>query len=203
MQRDDSYALACAEDLQTKANRARSAAHTRKWKELSDRVKAGFEAGDSVWLIEPQISSPFRIDEIHDDFRVKLNIQSMGYCVNPWIHVSHLKPRALFPKRPISEIQVLEEDGYDTALLSEDSWEPASAQDEYEVEEILDLRWIKRTRTSKRSREYLIKWYGYMDPEWISLAQLNCGGLLYEFDQGAKERSRFQTMQAVDDHPGN
>ncbi|OWZ23835.1 hypothetical protein PHMEG_0001245 [Phytophthora megakarya] len=64
-------------------------------------------------------------------------------------------------------------------------------------------RWIKRTRTSKSSREYLIKWKGYTDPEWIPLAQLNGGALLYEFDQGAKARARFQAMQAGDDHPGN
>ncbi|OWY96008.1 LOW QUALITY PROTEIN: reverse transcriptase, partial [Phytophthora megakarya] len=48
------YALACAKDLQKKAKRARSAAQTRKWRELSDRVRAGFEAGDSVWLYIPE-----------------------------------------------------------------------------------------------------------------------------------------------------
>ncbi|OWZ15668.1 hypothetical protein PHMEG_00010638 [Phytophthora megakarya] len=48
MQRDYSYALACAEDLQKKAN------CTPKWKELSDRVRAGFEASDSVWLYIPK-----------------------------------------------------------------------------------------------------------------------------------------------------
>ncbi|OWY90093.1 hypothetical protein PHMEG_00041937 [Phytophthora megakarya] len=67
----------------------------------------------------------------------------------------------------------------------------------------MNLRWIKRTRTSKRSREYLIKWENYPDSEWIPLAQLNCGALVYEFDQGAKARSRFQAMKAGDDHPGN
>ncbi|OWY93767.1 LOW QUALITY PROTEIN: reverse transcriptase [Phytophthora megakarya] len=131
-------------------------------RELSDRVKAGFEAGDSVWLYIPNVRTglsrnlthlwhgPFRIDEIHDDSRLGIR-----HCP------------------------------------------------EYEVEEILDLRWIKRTRTSKRSREYLIKWKNYPDLEWIPLAQLNCGTLLYEFDQGAKPRARFQAMQAGDDHPGN
>ncbi|OWZ03234.1 hypothetical protein PHMEG_00025071 [Phytophthora megakarya] len=170
MQRDYSYALACAEDLQKKAKRARSAAQTRKWRELSDRVKAGFEAGYSVWLYILKVRmglsrkfahlwhGPFRIDEIHDDFRVKLKIPGTGYRVNPWVHISRLKLRALFPKRPTSEIQVLENDEFDAALLPEDSWEPDTAQDEYEVEEFLNLRWIKRTRTSNRSREYLIKW---------------------------------------------
>ncbi|OWY91768.1 hypothetical protein PHMEG_00039515 [Phytophthora megakarya] len=198
MQRDYSYALACAEDLQKKAKRARSAAQTRKWRELSDRVKAGFEAGDSVWLYIPKVRlsrklahlwhRPFRIDEIHDDFRVKLKIPGTGYRVNPWVHISRLNPRALFPKRPTPEIQLCY---------------PRIAGNRILVEEILDLRWIKRTRTSKRSREYLIKWKGFTDPEWIPLAQLNCGALLYEFDQRAKASARFQAMQAGDDHPGN
>jgi hypothetical protein len=50
MQRDYSYAQACAEDLQRKAKRARSAEKTRKWKEVSDRLKSGFATGDTIWL---------------------------------------------------------------------------------------------------------------------------------------------------------
>ncbi|OWZ14024.1 hypothetical protein PHMEG_00012552 [Phytophthora megakarya] len=83
---------------------------------------------------------PFRLDEIHDDFRVKLKIPGAGYRVTPWVHISRLKPRALFPKRPISEIQVSEEDDIDAALLHQDIWEPDSEQDEYEVEGNSDLR---------------------------------------------------------------
>ncbi|ETP40828.1 hypothetical protein F442_11897 [Phytophthora nicotianae P10297] len=56
-------------------------------------------------------------------------------------------------------------------------------------------------RTTKRTREYQIKWKGYWDPEWIPVSQLNCGALLYEFDQGAKAKARFRAMQAGDDHP--
>ncbi|OWY99601.1 LOW QUALITY PROTEIN: reverse transcriptase [Phytophthora megakarya] len=177
MQRDYSYALACAEDLQKKAKRVRSAAQTRKWRELSDRVKAGFEAGDSVWLYIPMVctglslSSPvaraFPNRRNFNDFRVKLKIPGTGYRVNPWVS---------------------EDDDFDAALLPEVSWEPDTAQDEYEVEEILDLSG---------------NFHNYPDPEWIPLAQLNCGALLYEFDQGAKARARFQAMQAGDDHPGN
>jgi hypothetical protein len=144
---------------------------------------------------------PFRIDEVHDDFRVKLKTEDTGYRVNPWVHISRLKPRAIFPKRPTVEIQMEDEDDFDAALLPEDSWEPDSERDEYEVEAILDLRWSKRTRTSRRRREYLIKWKGYDDPEWLPVSQLSCGALLYEFNQGARARARFQSMQAGDDHP--
>ncbi|GMF47153.1 unnamed protein product [Phytophthora fragariaefolia] len=213
MQRQYGYAIACAEDLQKKTKRQRSDIQTKKWKELSERLKSGFEKGDSVWLYIPNVQpglsrklahmrhGPFRIEEIHDNFRVKLKVTDSGYRVNPWIHVSRLKPRALFPKRPTVEIEVAEDDDFDAALLPEDSWEPDSERNEYEVEKILDLRWSKRTRTSRRTREYLVKWKGYDDPEWLALSQLSCGALLYAFNQGAHARARFQMMEAGDDHP--
>jgi ribonuclease HI len=213
LQRDYGYAIACAEYLQNKARRHRSEVQTQKWRELSDRLKAGFEKGDSVWLYIPKVRSglsrklapmwhgPFRIDKIHDDLRVKLKVKDTGYRVNPWVHISRLKPRALYPRRPTGEIEIDEDDDFDTALLPEDSWEPDSDRNEYEVEKILDLRWSKRTRTSKRRREYLVKSKEYEEPEWIPLEQLSCGALLYEFNRGARARARFPSMQAGDDHP--
>ncbi|POM70409.1 Hypothetical protein PHPALM_13157 [Phytophthora palmivora] len=173
MQRDYSYALACAEDLQKKAKRDRSEEQTRKWNELSERLKSGFAIGDAVWLYIPKVQTglsrklahmwhgPFRIDEMLDDFRVRLEVEDTGYH----------------------------------------SWEPDAENDEYEVEKILDTRWGKRTRTSKRLREYLVKWKGYDETEWLPLSKLNYGALLYEFNQSARARGRFQAMQAGDDHP--
>ncbi|KAG6619564.1 reverse transcriptase [Phytophthora cinnamomi] len=213
LQRQYSYAQACAEDLQKKAKHQRSEVQTQRWRERSARLKSGFEKGDSVWLYIPKVQpglsrklahmwhGPFRIEEMHDDFRVKLKIGDTGYRVNPWVHVSRLKPRVLFPKRPVGEVEVSGDDDFDAALLPEDSWEPDSERDEYEVENILDLRWSKQTRTSRRTREYLVKWKGYDDPEWLPVSQLSCGALLYAFNQGARARARFQTMQAGDDHP--
>ncbi|KAE9083581.1 hypothetical protein PF006_g26662 [Phytophthora fragariae] len=212
-QRDYSYALTCAEDLQRKARRARSEEQTRKWQELSERLKAGFETGDAAWLYIPKVQpglsrklahlwhGPFRIEEIQDDLRVRLKVEDTGYRVNPWVYVSRLKPRAVFPKRPTMELDLEDDDDFDAALLPEDSWEPDNSNDEYEVEKILDLRWVKRTRTAKRTREYLVKWKGYDDPYWTPVSQLSCGALLYEFNHGAKARARFQAMQAGDDHP--
>ncbi|OWZ13266.1 reverse transcriptase [Phytophthora megakarya] len=204
-QHDYGYARACAQDLQKKAKRLRSEAQTQKWRELSERLKSGFERGDAVWLYIPKVQPGlcdklahlwqglFRIDEVHNDFRVKLKIDGAG-CT------------PLFPKRPVDEITLDENDDLDAELLSEDSWEANNQDGEYEVERILDLRWTKRTRTSRRTREYLVRWKGYVDPEWIPLSQLNCGALLYEFNQGARARgararARFRVMQAGDDHP--
>ncbi|GMG17964.1 unnamed protein product [Phytophthora fragariaefolia] len=84
MQRDYSYAQACAEDLQKRAKKMRSETQTLKWQELSDRIKAGFKVGDAVWLYIPKVQpglsrklarmwhGPFRIEEMHGNFRVKL-----------------------------------------------------------------------------------------------------------------------------------
>ncbi|KAE9277199.1 hypothetical protein PR003_g28853, partial [Phytophthora rubi] len=95
-QRDYSYALACAEDLQVQAKKMRSDVQTQKWKELTERLKTGFEKGDAVWLYIPKVQTglsrklahmwhgPFRIDEVHDDFRVRLKVEGTGYRVNPW-----------------------------------------------------------------------------------------------------------------------
>ncbi|GMF16759.1 unnamed protein product [Phytophthora fragariaefolia] len=124
-------------------------AQTQKWKELSERQKSGFEKGDSVWLYIPKIQlslsrklahmwhGPFRIEEMHDDFRFKLKLTDSGYRVNPWVHVGRFKPRALFPKCPTVEIEVAEDDDFDAALLLEDSWEPDSERTEYELEKLL------------------------------------------------------------------
>ncbi|GMF43542.1 unnamed protein product [Phytophthora fragariaefolia] len=142
MQRQYGYAIACAEDLQKKVKRQRAEIQTKKWKELSERLKSGFEKGDSEWLYipkgQPGLSrklahmwhGPFRIEEIYDDFQVKLKVTDSGYRVNPWVHVSRLKPRTLFPKRPTVEIEVAEDDDFDAALLPEDSWEPDSERNE-------------------------------------------------------------------------
>ncbi|OWZ19056.1 hypothetical protein PHMEG_0006741 [Phytophthora megakarya] len=77
-------------------------------------------------------------------------------------------------------------------MLLEDSWEADNQNDAYEVERILDLRWVKLTRTSRRTCEYLIKWKGYVDPEWLPLSQVNDGTLLYEFNQRVSGRCKLE-----------
>ncbi|OWY96959.1 hypothetical protein PHMEG_00032632 [Phytophthora megakarya] len=132
-----------------------------------DIVPISTRKRDTAWLYIPKVQTglskklahlwhgPFRIDEVLDDFRVKLKVDSTGYRVNPWVHISRLKPRVLFPKRPTVTVDVDEEDDFDAALLPEDSWEADVQKDEYEVEKILDLRWSKKTWISKRRRSTL------------------------------------------------
>ncbi|POM65442.1 Hypothetical protein PHPALM_18839 [Phytophthora palmivora] len=182
--------------------------HLRVQRNFSERqnVRVPKNRLESATWIEPETGAhlwhgPLRIEDVRDDFRVKLKVEDSGYRVNPWVHISRLKPRTIFPRRPKVEVEVEDNDDFDAALLPEDSWEPDNANDEYEVESIQDVRWVKRTRTSKRSREYLVKWKGYADPEWIPVSQLSCGALLYAFNKGARAKARFQAMQAGDDHP--
>lgn len=67
---------------------------------------------DYIQKVQPGLSRmqahlwhvPFWIEEIYDDFRVKLKVKDKGYRVNHWVHVSRLKPSALFPRRPTAEI---------------------------------------------------------------------------------------------------
>ncbi|KAK1946891.1 hypothetical protein P3T76_000901 [Phytophthora citrophthora] len=151
MQREYSYAVSFAEDLQKKAKRHRSEVQTEKWKKLFDQLKSGFKKGDSVWLYIPKVQTglsqklahmwhgPFRIEVVHDDFRVKLKVEDTGYRVNPWVRIIRLKARAVFPKRPTSEVQVDGDDDFDAALLPEDSWGPDVENNKYEAEKILDL----------------------------------------------------------------
>ncbi|OWZ07774.1 hypothetical protein PHMEG_00019798 [Phytophthora megakarya] len=141
----------------------------------------------------------------HQTYMLRLAVQeTLRQDILHYVHEDfhgRLKPRALFPKRPTTRMEINDDEGLDAALLPDDSWEVDNTNNEYEVEEILDLRWSKWTRTSNRIREYLIKWRGYDEPDWVALAQLGCGALLYEFNQGANVRARFQAMQAGDDHP--
>ncbi|OWY93770.1 LOW QUALITY PROTEIN: reverse transcriptase [Phytophthora megakarya] len=193
LRRDYIYAHACAEGLQKRAKRTRSAV-------LSDLLKPGFEVGDSVWLYIPKVlrglssklahlwHGPFRIEQVRDD---------QGEIEEPWVRISRLKPPALFPKRPSLRIDLSEENDFDAALLLEDK--PDSVHLENEVEEIVDLRWTKRTRNAKRIREYLIKWQGYDELQWLPVYQLNCDSLLYKFNQSARAKARFAAMQSGND----
>ncbi|KAE9283843.1 hypothetical protein PF008_g27304 [Phytophthora fragariae] len=213
VQRQHEYAQAWAKDFQAEAKSKRSDVQTRIWKELSERLKKGFEVGDAVWLylgrVQPELTKkfahlwhgPFRITEVTNDYRCKLKIEGSGYKLYPGVHVSRLKPRALFPDRPTDDVEVAEEDDLDAALLPEDVFEPDEDRDVYEVEAIQDIRWVKRTRTSRRVREYLVKWKGYSDSEWLPVSQLNCGALLYDFTKSARAQSRFRAMQSGVDPP--
>jgi ribonuclease HI len=216
VQREYEYAQSWARDLQAQAREDRAEARNDTWDNLPDRVKAGFEVGEAVWLYVPRVKpglskklahvwhGPFRILEKDGDLRVKLKTEGTPYRFEPWVHVSRLKPRVHSEDRPIESPEpVPEELDFDEALLPEDSWEPDEQNGEFEVEELHDVRWMpSRTRSARRRKEYLVKWRGYDEPSWEPVERLNCGRLLYEFDRSARARSRYRSMQTGDDQAG-
>ncbi|GMF63139.1 unnamed protein product [Phytophthora fragariaefolia] len=133
-------------NMQKKVKCQYSEDKTQKWRKPSKRLKSGFQKGDLVWLYipkdQPGLSrrlahmwhGPFRIEEKHADFRVKLQMNDTGYRVSPWVHISRLKLCTLGPQRPTMEIEVADDDKFDVALLPEDSWEPDSKRNDNEVE---------------------------------------------------------------------
>ncbi|OWZ08170.1 hypothetical protein PHMEG_00019334 [Phytophthora megakarya] len=120
------------------------------------------------------------------DCRYRLQVKGTEYRYYPWVHVSRLKPRAKYPDRPSEPMDIPENDDFDAALLREDSREPDESSVEFEV---------------RRVKGYQVKWKGYEVPDWVPRGHLNCGRLLYEFDQGERVRGRFQAMQSGDELP--
>ncbi|OWY97574.1 hypothetical protein PHMEG_00031866, partial [Phytophthora megakarya] len=108
------------------------------------------------------------------------------------------------PDRPVARLNGSEGNrvDFDEALLLEDSWTQDRDPDEYEVERISDMRTGKRTRYGRIYREFLVHWRGYEDPTWVDEADLNCGGLLYEFLRDRANRNRFGVMQSHEE-PGS
>ncbi|OWZ09721.1 hypothetical protein PHMEG_00017534, partial [Phytophthora megakarya] len=89
---------------------------------------------------------------------------------------------------------------FDEELLPEDSWEKHDVDDdEYEVEQILDVREGRMTHYRRTRRELHVKWRGYRETSWVDELYLNCGGLLYAFKRKRTGRSRFDVMQSHED----
>ena len=203
VQRVHEYAIAMARDIQVELKQQRAEDHNAQ---LNPSYEQRFEVGDAVWLymarVKPGLTKklahlwhgPFRVVDKRDEFMVKLKMGT-EYKFFPWVHTSRLKRRTESPERPIELVTgISEEDDLDAALLPEDSWAADESVGEYEVEAILDVDWYKPTRTSRRSRRYLVKWAGYEEPEWVESTQLNCGRLQYEFDRSETARARLAAM---------
>ncbi|OWZ15964.1 hypothetical protein PHMEG_00010312 [Phytophthora megakarya] len=131
-----------------------------------------------------------------DEHAARLDIAGTEYRTFPIVHVSKLKPVRYFPDRPKLELAVSEDDrvDFDEALLPEDSWERELDEDEYEVEEIMDVRSSRRTHYGRNCREYLVRWNGYDEPTCVDEMDLNCGALLRVFERSQVSRSRFGVM---------
>ena len=66
----------------------------------------------------------------------------------------------------------------------------------YEAEDIVDRRVVApRKRNGRRRTEYLVRWKGYADPEWVQEVDLNCGGLLFDFQQRYRTGKKGAVLQ--------
>ena len=84
----------------------------------------------------------------------------------------------------------------DEALLPEDSWVTELEDKEYDVREILDTRTSRKTRYGRIQREYFVRWKGYPDPSWVDEVDLNCGGIIRDYERKQTTRNRFGVMQS-------
>jgi hypothetical protein len=101
--------------------------------------------------------------------------------------------------RSREKIQAEGEFALDEALLPEDSWYEPGEDDEYEVEEVIDVKYQQRTRNGRRQKEYLVRWVGNDDPTWVPADDLNCTALLYEFDAKRAWESRRDAAQTAEE----
>ncbi|OWZ10931.1 hypothetical protein PHMEG_00016126 [Phytophthora megakarya] len=90
---------------------------------------------------------PFRVAEKINEFTIKLEIAGTGYQIFPVVHVSKLRLVREIPDRPRVELTVNESDrlDFDEVLLPKDSWVPDLGADDYQVEQISDVRSGKKT----------------------------------------------------------
>ena len=88
------------------------------------------------------------------------------YQVYPVVNMSRLKLVRIFPDRSIERLRVNEADRVDLYedLLPEDSRVSGSAEDEFEVEKITDVRSKGLARSDRVHRRFKVYWKGYGDP---------------------------------------
>ena len=204
MQRQYRRAREQVNELLRSAKEGRAQAHNE------DVADGNIEAESQVWLYLDRVKEgyarklahlwhgPFRVLELVGDHAARLDISGTDYRIYPLVHISKLKLVRSYPDRPSTVLVVDETDrvDFDEGLLPEDSWVAELEKDEHEVEKILDTRTGRKTRYGRIQREYLVQWKGYDDPSWVDEVDLNCGGLLRDYERSQTTRNRFEAMQS-------
>ena len=70
---------------------------------------------------------------------------------------------------------------------------------QFEVEAILDDKIPRVTGTSRVQRLFKVKWVGHEEPTWEPIANLSCGGLLFDYLRQKKRENRLQKAQVADE----
>ncbi|KAE9161714.1 hypothetical protein PF005_g31131 [Phytophthora fragariae] len=139
-----------------------------------------------------------------EEFAYELELpDKSGYRFYPVVHVSRLKKVTDLGQRPtvplVDELSENQRFDFDEELLPEDSWELGEDADKYEVEAILGDEMSESTSSSRAQRLFKVKWVGYDEPTWEPLANLSCGGLLFDYLRNKKRERRLQMVQVVDE----
>lgn len=167
-------------------------AESQVWLYL-DRVKEGYARKlPHVW------HGPFQVLELVKDHAARLDISETEYRIYPLVHISKLKLVREYPDRPDTKLVVNEVDrvDFDESLLPEDSWATELENDEYEVEKVLDMRIGRKTRYGRIQHEFFGAVERVPDPSWVDEVELNCGGLLRDYERSQITRNRFEVMQS-------
>jgi ribonuclease HI len=208
--REHGYAMAHAADIQKKIMEDRAARHNERVRDsAAATTRMEYDRGDQVWVyfeaITPGLKKklahkwhgPFTILERVSPAIYKLDVVRENRRIFPLLHIARLKLYVGEFDRPSMELREPPPIDLDEAILPEDSWEPDEEHDEYEVEEIIDMRHIRVTRSARRRREYLVKWKGYEETSWVKEEDMACGRLLFEFDERRKQQNRLNSMPHV------
>ena len=204
--------------VQRQYRRAREEVNMRLRETMDSRAQAHNEdvspsnivAGSQVWLYLDRVKEgyarklahlwhgPFRVLELVGDHAARLDLCGSDYRIYPLVHISKLKLVREYPDRPDTNLVVDKVDrvDFDESLLPEDSWATELENDEFEVEKVLDMRIGRKTRYGRTQREFLVQWKGYPDPSWVDEVDLNCGGLLRDYERRQTTRNRFEVMQS-------
>ncbi|DAZ95722.1 TPA: LOW QUALITY PROTEIN: hypothetical protein N0F65_007128, partial [Lagenidium giganteum] len=148
-----------------------------------------YQVGELVWLYHELVKpglvrklahlwhGPYAIEERVSEVVYRLISGTPEYF--QWCTFQgSIKPYVSRIRRPVGRAQVEGTLAFDQALLPEDSWLDEDVEaGEYEVEEIMDCRYMPRVRNGRRQREYLVKWVGYEEQSWVAEEDLSCTAL--------------------------
>ncbi|KAE8882239.1 hypothetical protein PF002_g10217 [Phytophthora fragariae] len=182
----------------------------------AESYKSLFQTGEQVWLLMERVKpglkkklahrwhGPFRVKKKIEEFAYELELpDKSGYRFYPVVHVYRLKKVTDLGQRPtvplVDELSENQRFDFDEELLPEDSWELGEDADKYEVEAILGDEMSESTSNSRAQRLFKVKRVGYDEPTWEPLANLSCGGLLFDYLRNKKRESRLQMVQVADE----
>ncbi|OWY96797.1 LOW QUALITY PROTEIN: reverse transcriptase [Phytophthora megakarya] len=164
------------EDIADRADRqTKMSDRTRSTPDLASgyRVKEGYARKLAhLW------HGPFRVAEKINEFSVKLEIAGTGYKI-------------FLPSGTRVEVEIGQGLSGSTTRGTHDL-----GADEYEVEQISDVRSGRKTRFGRICRKFLVHWTGYDEPTWVDEADINGGAILNAFLRQRANRNRFNVMQS-------